>query len=227
MMVQMNTMSSTKASELKLIDRMKEATREIHTKVENRQFIQDLVKGQATPEAYLQYLVDLKCIYGTLEIELDQSSTDPKISAIIIPELYRSKKLEKDIQFFINATGITWPSPSQEAFNFRDVIRDCAFNSIHKLAAYAYIRMLGDLFGGRDIGTAVLEKWKEGSANFYDYSELIENRNVESLPRFAYGVYRPAFNQLALTIQEENELVAEAVKAFELTDALLLSYERK
>lgn len=224
-MVQMNTMSSSGASELKLVDRMKNAGDQMHTKVEERQFIQDLVNGQAKPETYLQYLVDLKCIYSTLEYELDYNQKDKRISAIIIPELYRSQKIEKDIEFFRNLTGCSLDF-SQAASNFRAAIRECTFSDLHRLPAYVYIRMLGDLFGGRMIGAAVENVWKEGSANFYDYSELMESRDVESLPRFARMEYRPTFNQLNLTIQEENELIAEVVKAYEMTDALLLSYEK-
>lgn len=226
-MVQGIMMGSSGTNEPKLIDRMKEATRDIHTRVENRQFIQDLLKGQASPETYLHYLVDLKCLYDTLEYELDQNQTNPKVSAIIIPEIYRSKKLEQDIQFFSRLAGSSLPSHSQEVIDFRYAIRECTFSDLHRLPAYVYIRMLGDLFGGRDIGDAVKGKWGEQGAAFYDYSELMENKNVDSLPAFAFRTYRPAFNQLQMTVQEENELVAEVVKAFELTDTLLLSYERK
>lgn len=223
-MVQMNGMGSTGSTELKLIDRMKEATREIHTKVEKRQFIQDLVGGVASKESYLQYLVDLKHIYEGLESALTQNKTDPKISAIVLPELFRSEKLDRDIKFF---TGHEYVFTSEEAVNFVTAILDCPFSKLHLLPAYAYIRLLGDLFGGRDIGAAVIGKWGQEGAAFYDYTELMEKHNIESLPKFAFGTYRPAFNQLKMTHQEEEELVKEAYRAFELTDSLLLSYERK
>lgn len=226
MMVQMNTMSSSGPRELKLVDRMKAAGDEMHTKVEQRQFIQDLINGKASPQAYLQYLVDLECIYSSLEIELDFYKSDKRIAPIIIPELYRATKLDKDIDFFSNMIG-SRTSRSEAAIEFKSAMLESARTGIHRLPAYAYIRMLGDLFGGRMIGEAVEKVWEKGSTNFYDYSELMENRNVESLPRFAHGVYRPAFNQLNLTIQEEDELLAEVIKAYELTDVLLASYEGK
>ncbi len=222
-MVQGSIMAGSGQTQVKLIDRMKEATRAIHTTVENRQFIQDLIKGQASEKSYTQYLVDLRVIYGALEEALVNNKNDLKVAAIIIPELFRAEKLDKDIAHFSKEPI----EASQEAQNFTLVIRDCRFYGLHKLVAYVYIRMLGDLFGGRDIGTAVREKWGDEAASFYDYSELMEKYNVESLPMFAGMTYRPAFNKLQLTVQEEEELIKECVHAFELTNELLLSYERQ
>ena len=226
MMVQPSGMTTYGQNEVKLIDRMWKETRAIHSQVEGRQFIQNLIHGQASPEAYLQYLVDLKCIYESLEFELDQNKSDSKISAIILPELFRSKKLDGDIKFFSEKSKLKELAPSKEAKDFIEVIQAHGANSVHKLAAYVYIRMLGDLFGGRDIGAAVESKWGQSAISFYNYEELMDKCNVESLPRFARESYRPKFNQLMLTSQEEEEVIKESLRAFELTDALLASYER-
>ena len=185
------------------------------------------MRGEASSETYLQYLVDLKCIYLALEIELDQHYTDPKLAAIIVPDLFRSKKLEKDILFFIEETGIIWPSPSQEAFALRNAISDCASGAPYKLAAYCYITILGDLFGDTSIGFAIERAWGKDAANFYNYAEFMKDHCIQSLFTYTDRIYRPKFNQLNLNVEEENALISEIKQAYVLIDALFGSYEWK
>ncbi|HEV8052661.1 MAG TPA: biliverdin-producing heme oxygenase [Parachlamydiaceae bacterium] len=201
-----------------LAARMKKATGEIHNTVESRPFMKDLLNGKITKEQYGQYLINLKCIYNALEKGLKFNHLISYIDPLHIPELFRSEAIENDLVFFDTENMF----PNEEALSHASVIEFNSMYNPHLLIAHAYTRYLGDVFGGQHIYPAVADSFGEESTKFYQFNELLDKYSFERPGAFG-AHYRELLNKLPLTPQEKDEIVVEAISAFELTDKMLLN----
>lgn len=152
---------------------IKTTTASLHSSVETSGFIKRLIDGNATKEGYSEYLFNLSAMYKAIENALEKYSDNEIIKVLSPKELYRSKLIEKDLNFLLGDKLSSMELlPSTKAFVSR--IKELEERQPELIAAHAYTRFLADLFGGRLFFKILTEKYQispEG-LNYYLFDKL-------------------------------------------------------
>lgn len=189
-----------------LTARMKTATSEIHSKVEQSEFMLNLRNGTVSRAAYFQYISDLTHIYRALEERIVNNQDDVRILPLMIPEMFRAQNLKSDAGYLGGEVGE--PSP-----NAKQYIEHLNTIDLYLLIAHAYTRYLGDLFGGQMLKPAVVNLFGANAANFYDFSHVVQLYNKRSPQAFAME-YKQTLDAIPLNVFEKNQVIEEASKAY-------------
>jgi heme oxygenase (biliverdin-producing, ferredoxin) len=183
-----------------LPQRLKAATRELHARAERSGVMADLLAGTIRREAYVALLVNLRAIYAALEAALDRG---PASSALA--PLFRHAALEADLRAF-HATA---QAPVPATLDYVQRLHALRGANAHRLWAHAYVRYLGDLHGGQILSRRVRERFAVADgARFYEFGD-------EARVRALRGDLRSQLATLGLAAAQADEVVAEAVWAFE------------
>ncbi|MEC7839731.1 MAG: biliverdin-producing heme oxygenase [Chlamydiota bacterium] len=199
---------------------LKKHTSEIHKQAEKTDFLVALIKRKSiSDKAYVQYLQDLYYVYKILESGLEENRQCPFIAPLCISEIYRAKKIKKDLDTFCTR-GVLQSAPS---ISYQHHLTEISRTSPHRLIAHAYARYLGDLAGGQFICRRVMEIWpQKNCSSFYNFDELLEN-DPQIDPSLKKGQqlaqvrdnYRVILNSLQLTPEEKNDVIEEGIVAFQ------------
>eukprot|EP00762_Andalucia_godoyi_P000734 ANDGO_05243.mRNA.1 Heme oxygenase 1 len=198
--MRMSTLPDSNDKQTSLSTLLKLATADVHAEAESHQFMKRLLGGKGqhagterlgiTAGVYLAYLFQLKCIYGSLERSLQVAREErSECVAIDFDALHRTCALENDIAFFreertasnVNAAPYVELSSTRQ---YSQRLSDLASSkdSALCLVAHAYVRYLGDLFGGQIIARHVCETFdlnvedRKGLA-FYNFSSISSVRS--------------------------------------------------
>ncbi len=201
-------------TELTFSRQMRDAGNEWHVKVNTLPFTQSLVKGDLTEKQYCQYLVDIKEIYDQLETELRTLLDSEPAKTLAIEQLFRTSSIDKDLEAF----GAKDVKPGESAVKYRNHLRYLGEFHPHKLVAHAYIRFLGDLFGGRVIYKSFEEKF-EGKLAFYDFSGLCKEYNLKDPARFVRQ-FKQILDQILLTVEQSRDVLGEVAEAYQMHMAM-------
>jgi heme oxygenase len=198
--------------------RLKEKTERIHAETEKKPFMQQLVKGEVSEKAYVQYLVDLYIYYQAMEEELQKI---PLLKSLCIPELFRTNKLLQDLEKF-NAKE---NAPGEAVHTAAIRIHSLSGMNQYLLIGHAYTRFLGDLFGGQIIKKKI-ENVFPGKTAFYDYNEWLA-KEPQCKNGFALAQkLRDVFNSLEIPSEYVEDIENEAIKAFMIAGDMLTELER-
>lgn len=195
-----------------LSEALKEATKEVHTRAENAEFMRNFQKGQVTREGFKLVMASLYHIYVALEEEIERNKHNPVYSPLYFPEeLHRRVALEQDMAFWY---GPRW----QESIPFTPATQHYV-ERLHEvgrthpelLVAHAYTRYLGDLSGGQVLKkiaqkAMALPVSGEGLA-FFTFP------NIDSPTKFKQ-LYRARMNTLEMTPEVKHRVIEEAKTAF-------------
>lgn len=197
--------------------RLRQGTRHAHRVVERVRFIRWFLKGVLHRPSYLRYLCDLHCLYQTLEQELSAHVLDPVVGPVCLPALFREKALASDLTQLYGAAWQQTLAPSLAAQDYAQQLRRLSRESPHRLVAHAYTRYLGDLAGGQIL--RALAKLALGLAEgeglaFYDFPLVTDIVTMREQ-------FRRILDALPLSEAQSTELVAEAVRAFQMNQAIL------
>lgn len=213
----METMKSARKNETgdvgsDLSEQIKAATKVNHVRAENTQLMLSYQKGQITLPQYKVLLFSLYEIYKALEEELDRNSSHPAVAPIYFPqELARLEALEADLEHFF---GVNWrkmvivPSATHR---YEQRLRKIGKESPELLVAHAYTRYLGDLSGGQVLGKITQKSLglsSKGGLSFFTFPGVTSPNRFKQL-------YRSRMNSIELTEEEKEEVLKEAVAAFE------------
>lgn len=166
---------------------LREYTNKHHRWVEEKPFVQYLLKGEITKEHYALYLQQFFRVYSNVEYfaELAHLIQD-------LPDLKRSNYIMQDLQELGNVSlGPAFASTEKYRNRLVELYYD--ENNRHKLMAHIYVRHMGDLYGGK-----VIMKRVPGSGRCYQFED------------------RPALIK-ALDSKLSTDLVDEAIRAFEMS----------
>lgn len=195
-----------------LSEALKEATKEVHTRAENAEFMRNFQKGQVTREGFKLVMASLYHIYKALEEEIERNKANPVYAPLYFPEeLHRRVALEQDLTFWY---GPRW----QDAIPFTHATRRYA-QRLHEvgreqpelLVAHAYTRYLGDLSGGQ-----VLKKIAQKALDLPSSGEglaFFTFPNIDSATKFKQ-LYRSRMNSLEMTPEVKGRVIEEAKTAF-------------
>ncbi len=214
----MNASEPTSAAE-SLSQLLRERTQDLHTEVEGLAYIKCFMKGGLDLETYTEQLESLYVIYDALEAGLEKKKDHPGIQPLYFPELFRKESLAKDIQF-LGGTVPTGNGPAAAAA-YRLRMQELTQTAPALLTAHAYVRYLGDLSGGQILKRVVARLFSlegAGGLAFYDFPAIADHQVFKE-------DYRSRLNALTDDASEQNALIGEARRAFEMTGAVFAELE--
>jgi len=159
-------------------------------------------------------LVDLRQVYAALETVLSCHASLPFIAPIYFPkELVRLAALDDDLEFYgVNKSHVV-PTGAALAYAAHLQKLDPLL-----LISHAYVRYLGDLSGGQQLAARVRKALHLSEADgkgtrFYVFDQ------VDDLAQFK-ALFRQRLDSLTLTDDQAAGVVAEALRAFQLSASL-------
>lgn len=144
-----------------LRDRIKTDTKNIHKYVENLPIMKQILESNITPQKYLNYLCQLKHIYRAIETNYYYEMLDWDFN------LYQ--KCNHDIEELQKKFNLKTPEILPITQIYCDYL---AKLTIIHISAHAYVRYMGDIYGGSIIKNKLDTEW---STTVYD----IENKDTK------------------------------------------------
>lgn len=230
---------------LALSHRLKLATRTAHGRAERGPMMQRLLAGRLPLADYCGLLRQFQALYLALETGLAQHAGQAAMARLCPAALWRSAALADDLAHLLSladrasaaapamaastaiapgapASSTPAPAPGTAAtlapatLAYVARLQHLAQQAPLLLAAHAYVRYLGDLYGGQMLGRRL--RLQHGLAEgpgtrFYEFGDAAR---VQAL----IGQFREALDALVMTPDEADALVAEACHAFERHEAI-------
>ena len=191
---------------------LRAGTRDAHVRAERMPFVQRILRKTVVRADYAAYLRSLAEVYQALEERLGEAPA--WLQGLHPRELYRTPALESDLQV-LDPEAAAEPVAAAEAAGRR--IRELP--ETHVLAQ-AYVRYLGDLSGGQALAPLVEDaldlRGGAGSA-FYRFPGID--------PRAFKASYREGLDGLPLDPHQQQEVVEEAVRAFQEHESIFRELE--
>lgn len=214
------SLATTADAAPKLSVRLQDGTKLAHRAVERHAFLRAIVQGSLDRETYRLYLRDLLWVYCALEAALDAHTEHPLLGRIWSQALRRAPSLRSDLSYFSdgNSEGIgdcTEPV-SDAAQRFADRLYQLANREPERLIGHVYTRYLGDLSGGqilRGLIVKALALRDEKGVSFYAFTDIPD-------PTHWKQRFRLQLDELALSEQQQQAVVDEALRSFVLSGEL-------
>ncbi|MET0773754.1 MAG: biliverdin-producing heme oxygenase [Candidatus Limnocylindrales bacterium] len=201
--------------------RLRDETREDHERAESSPFVTAYLAGRVPIDGYAALQGQLWSIYDALESSAVRLRDDPVVGPFLDPRLDRLPALDADLRRLV---GDDWrdrvkPSDATEAHAAR--IRELARTWPAGFIAHHYIRYLGDLSGGRALGSKArkLYQLEDDGVRFYRFDA------IESPREFKDG-YRRLLDDAPWSPAEQARIVAEARTGFRMTGAMFEELDR-
>ena len=193
-----------------ITERLKEATRTLHTEVERAGVMRLLLRGQLERVEYCCMLRNFHAIYGELERGFVRHASHPALVALHCEPLFRSKALREDLNVLHGADWADSIALTEAAKSYVEHLHGLSERTPLMLGAHAYVRYLGDLSGGQMLTRIVTRSFDlppgEG-VNFYAFGGVDD---VKCLAQ----TFRLGLDRLADTESSAQGLVDEACAAF-------------
>lgn len=192
---------------------LREGSAAEHRDAESAPFITALLAGELAARAHTDLLLRLRPVYATLEHALHEHRDHPVVSAVHDPGLARLSAIDADLEHWAPGESREVRSPAAEAYVQR-IERDAEDPAA--LLAHHYTRYLGDLSGGRIIGTLLRRIYDLPAgvgATFYEFASIPH-------PRRYKDAYRERLDRLDLPAPRITALVDDVRAAFALNRAL-------
>jgi heme oxygenase (biliverdin-producing, ferredoxin) len=201
------------------------ASHERHTTVQMSSFMDDLLGGRLSVEAYARYTEELWFVYRALEGAAGTLKDDPVAGPFIRPELMRTAELERDLGH-LRGAGVRpeelVPLASTAAYAAR--IEECARTWPAGYVAHHYTRYLGDLSGGQVLRDVAEKTWgfdrKGDGVRFYVFEQ------IANPAAFKRG-YRELLDAVDVDDLEKQRMIEECRVAFDHNVAILRDLERE
>lgn len=199
-----------------LPERLKRETRDLHAQAERSGVLSDLLRGRIGARTYCALLRNLYAIYSTLEPALDRACSEPRLGWLQTPALRRATSLKLDLDHLHVRCWQDDFAIEAAAGMYTERVQALAAAEPSRLAAHAYVRYLGDLYGGQALQKVVRKRFGLSGAEgtrFYDFGPPVA---VDRLRR----EFRAGLASLPATAAEQDAIVAEARWAFDMHRAL-------
>jgi heme oxygenase len=195
-----------------LAERLRLETRDLHAAAERSGVMGALLRGQLALPGYRAMLCNLLAIYLALEMALEARRADPLLAPLRLRELYRAQSLAHDLAALaaLGAPAGEEAGVEPAALDYSQRLAGLAATASPALVAHAYVRYLGDLYGGQTLGRVVARAYRLGpeATRFYAFGG-----EAQVLSR--QQAFRAALAALPATPAEADLIVAEARWGFE------------
>ncbi|GAB33485.1 heme oxygenase (biliverdin-producing) [Gordonia otitidis] len=192
--------------------RLRAATADAHERAENAAFIDDLLSGRLDADEYGRLASQLYFVYSALEHVGGSLVGDPIADAVLDDRLLRSARLRSDLHALGVDPETVTPLPAVD--RYVDAI-EATRTDPARYVAHHYTRYLGDLSGGQVVAHRMREHYglDASTLSFYVFD------GIDKLKRYKDG-YRDRIDALPIDESGVERLVAEAICAFKLNQAL-------
>lgn len=197
--------------------RLRAATADAHERAENAAFIDDLLSGRLDADEYGRLASQLYFVYSALEHVGGSLVGDPIADAVLDDRLLRSARLRSDLHALGVDPETVTPLPAVD--RYVDAI-EATRTDPARYVAHHYTRYLGDLSGGQVVAHRMREHYglDASTLSFYVFD------GIDKLKRYKDG-YRDRIDALPIDESGVERLVAEAICAFELNQALFVELD--
>ncbi len=191
-----------------LSDKLREATAPLHHQAERSGIISDLLHGRIQRRGLAVFLGNLLPVYQALETALDTHQNNRILHEIRDSALYRAPALQADLAMLGGAVPLL-----PEATAYAERVRQAACGEGAELLAFAYVRYMGDLSGGRVLNRLLSRTLGLSGLNFYHFADIPDMDLFRSN-------YRAAIGRAGALLVDVSAVVRTAVEAFQLDIAL-------
>ncbi|UEA58631.1 biliverdin-producing heme oxygenase [Gordonia otitidis] len=197
--------------------RLRAATADAHERAENAAFIDDLLSGRLDADEYGRLASQLYFVYSALEHVGGSLVGDPIADAVLDDRLLRSARLRSDLHALGVDPETVTPLPAVD--RYVDAI-EATRTDPARYVAHHYTRYLGDLSGGQVVAHRMREHYglDASTLSFYVFD------GIDKLKRYK-DAYRERIDALSIDESGVERLVAEAICAFELNQALFVELD--
>lgn len=183
-----------------------------HGSSEGASFMEDIMRGVATKQDYIDLVVQHYYMYEALEEAAVQIAADEAFAALHPEALIRRAALEADLEYLIGAEWREQISPVQASVDYAARIREIAAEGwVPGIFAHHYTRYLGDLSGGQIIAKRAARQhgFEKSGIEFYNFETLGDLAAFKE-------TYRDGLDKLGETLSEDEQqrMVAEVRKAY-------------
>lgn len=203
-------------SAILLSHRLRAETKDAHTTAERSGIMRSLLRGTLARPQYIALLQNLAELYDALELELDRHHDHPALAGVQWAQLRRGPALHEDIARLSEGTADAEISPVTREYVTH--LHHLGNTAPDLLFAHAYLRYLGDLYGGQIIKRIVQDKMHLVAVSFYDF------KNIDDLDAFKH-TFRNAIDAIDPSIANPDEMVAEAMHGYVLHARLFESLD--
>ncbi|MGO2139754.1 MAG: biliverdin-producing heme oxygenase [Leucobacter sp.] len=183
-----------------------------HSSSEGANFMEDIMRGVATKQDYIDLVAQHFFMYEALEEASQQLAADPAYADLHPAALVRLGTLEVDLEHLL---GANWraeisPVPASEAYAAR--IREVAAEGwLPGIVAHHYTRYLGDLSGGQIIAKRVARQhgFDGPGIEFYNFESLGDLKAFKE-------TYRDGLDRLGETLSDDDKqrMIEEVREAY-------------
>ena len=203
---------------------LRETTAQAHREAESSAFMADLVEGRSCPSAWGALAVQQWVLYRALEDVIAEHYADhPLVEPLHDPALERVPSIESDLRTIFGPDALVRLAHGQLSIlpataAYASALRDG--HSAEMVVAHHYVRYLGDLSGGQVIGTMLGRHYgvPAEARSFYRFDGIPK-------PKPYKDAYRAALDALPASPAQRERILAEAVQAFRLNQALFADLE--
>lgn len=195
---------------------IREQSREVHEEAETSALMSSITTGQVDLADYAALLGQLRWVYDALDAGAEHRRSMPEFTALFDPRLDRRAAIASDLQ----ALSVPEVPPTAATRAYANRIAEVSQSWPLGLLAHHYTRYMGDLSGGRIIGSALqrnLGLTPDHGLAFYQF-------DIDSIPAFK-KLYRSAMDSLPLTAQQKDAFVQEVMRAFSFNTAMFSSID--
>jgi heme oxygenase len=201
--------------------RLRHETRVDHERAESSPFVSAYLAGRLPVEGFAALQGQLWFVYDALESSARRLRGDPVLSPFLDPRLDRLPSLEADLRHLV---GDDWPQrvhPSAATESHATRIREVARAWPAGYIAHHYLRYLGDLSGGRALGSTARKLYRlDGDGvRFYRFDDIPSPREFKDR-------YRALLDAAPWSSEEQARIIDEARVGFRLTGAMFEELDR-
>lgn len=197
-----------------LSHRLRNETKEAHTAAERSGIMRDVLRGTVSRDQYLALLVNLRALYGALETQLERNRNHPSLASVDWRSLARRSSLDADILAFAGTTASdALVAPSTAIYVSH--LNTLGEQHPEQLFPHAYLRYLGDLYGGQ-IMRGILQKTFADVPDGFSFYSFDDIANVSDFK----SSFRSAIDVLPKLGYSSDVMVGEAARGYELHSAI-------
>lgn len=182
--------------------------------------LQDLAAGTCDVADHADLLGQYAFVYDALERAAERMADHPVVAPFVTPQLTRMPAIRADLEYLV---GPDWPElvcplPATTAYVRR--LNEVAATWPGGFIAHHYTRYLGDLSGGRAIGTVLSERFGfETNGVLFWICEQVAD------PAAFGDTYREQLDRAPWDADEQERVIAEVETAHALDRRLLAELE--
>ncbi len=200
-----------RATTTSLAERLRHDTAALHRQAEASPLMSALIAGTIERATYVELLHNLHALYVALESALVRHRTDVRLGFARAPPLPRAALIAQDLVALATDDARVPVELAPATTRYVQHLAALAEREPLRLIAHAYVRYLGDLYGGQQLARGLRERFGLAGAEgtrFYDFGP------PQALPALRAG-FRGALDALPISTQQADAVVDEARAAFE------------